>query len=175
MGDFTGLKILYLADNLLVKLDDDLFLDMRYLQVLDLSINSLATVPTHVFQLESLQKLFLSQNMNLNLDYALKKVRPMFSPLTLLDLSFTTDDDNVPEFPKLGIMPNLLLLNITGNKYSSMKASDFAGLCKMKVLASANVTARFKVGCECWKINEWLKNKGVDFAPFICPIAKKGM
>lgn len=173
VNQYSNLRILYLAENFLFNLENDIFVDLRYLTVLDLSMNDITKIPDHIFQLPSLEKLFLRQNLNMNLDDALDNVKTILSPLILLDISFTTDDSNVPEFPKLGKMPFLHTLNITGNMYSLMLPKHFAGLCKLSVLISANVTGAFDDPCDCWKINEWLMQRSVVFIPLKCPGVKR--
>lgn len=164
--------MLYLADNLLLSIEEDTFLDLESLNVLDLGMNAISFLPVHIFQLPSLERLYLRQNQNANLDDALDKVRPIISPLTFLDISFTTDVDNIPEFPNFGMLPFLITLNVTGNKYSLIKPIHFAGLCKMQVLLSENVTGSFEDSCDCWRINRWLERRNVLFRPFTCPVMR---
>nr|CAH7768150.1 unnamed protein product [Callosobruchus chinensis] len=67
LNKFSYLKFLYLQDNLISELDDNVFRDMDELMTLDLSINALRSIPAAVFQLPSLKTLYLSQNRNINI------------------------------------------------------------------------------------------------------------
>lgn len=174
MKQFSGLRILYLAENFLSNLDDDTFVDLQYINVLDLSMNGITTFPVHIFQLPSLEKLYLRQNLNMNLDDALEKIKPILSPLTFLDISFTTEEANLPEFPDFGIMPFIHTLNITGNMYSLILPRHFAGFCRMGILITDNVTAAFDNPCDCWRLNDWLMQRNVVFRHFTCPGIKRG-
>lgn len=169
LSRYSGLGILYLSDNMLQSLETDTFDDLKYLSVLDLSLNGITIIPAGILQLPSLEKLYLKHNTNMNLDDALEKLKIISSPLNYLDISFTTDENFIPEFPNLKLVPYLKTLNITNNRYSSMKPKHFAGLCKMSMLLSGNVSTGFDDPCDCWKINNWLTERNVVFTPFTCP------
>lgn len=174
LSRFKYLKVLYLSDNLLVNLDDDLFEDLPCLHTLDISINAISKLPTTLFQLPSLTSLYLSQNGNININDAIERAKPIKSPLTQVYIGETTDDSiELPDFPNFGPMPYLAMLNISGNKYSSMTPRDFMGLCRLQVLENKNVTAEYEDPCDCWTINQWLTEKKVKFEDFHCPVIKQ--
>ncbi|CAH1974516.1 unnamed protein product [Acanthoscelides obtectus] len=85
LSKFSYLKFLYLQDNLITELDDDVFSDMDELMTLDISINALRNIPATVFQLPSLKTLYLSQNRNINI---IGMARGFYRVLGKLELSF---------------------------------------------------------------------------------------
>ncbi|KAJ8930841.1 hypothetical protein NQ314_016258 [Rhamnusium bicolor] len=140
LSRFGYLTILYLTDNLLSNLDDEVFKGLESLSTLDLSLNAITKVPSSLFQLPSLNKLYLSQNLNINIIDAVEEAKPISCPLTMLDISLTTYEDNILDFPDFGIMPLLATLNITGNLYIKITPKHFAGLCSLQILINTNVT-----------------------------------
>ncbi|KAJ8923863.1 hypothetical protein NQ315_010445 [Exocentrus adspersus] len=169
LSQFSYLKILYLKDNLLVTLQNDTFADLDSLRVLDLSQNSIKVLPSSIFTLPSLKKLYLSQNSELNWADSLENVKPVLSPISSIDISNISDEMNVIDFPDFGPMPYLQFLNISENKYKVLTPRHFAGLCSVKVLININVSNNFENSCDCWIINNWLLQRKVQFNPFICP------
>ncbi|CAG9855311.1 unnamed protein product [Phyllotreta striolata] len=170
MSKFSYLKFLYLADNLITNLEEDVFEDLSGLTTLDLSLNALQKVPVSVFKLPALTSLYLGQNLNINIADALDMARPLKSPLTKIDISRTTDEENYSVFPDFGILPYLVVLNITENYYYTLTPSLFMGFCNLKTLDSANVTTEFEDPCDCWRLNTWLKNRKVKFTLFKCTV-----
>ncbi|KAG5871476.1 hypothetical protein JTB14_002803 [Gonioctena quinquepunctata] len=170
LSQFSDLQLLYLQDNLIVKLDDDVFTDLHSVFALDLSINEITKVPVSIFKMPSLATLYLSKNSNMNIIDALETAKPIASPLQKVDISFTTDEENITEFPDFGPLPSLIQLNITGNKYIIMKLKNFVGFCSLEVLLNDNVTTGFEKACDCWRINRWMNVSGVKFTPFACSV-----
>lgn len=106
---------LYLTDNLIAKLDDDIFKDLTSLETLDLSINALNRVPASIFQLPTLKTLYLSQNMNINVAESIENAKPILqSTLTKLDISYITEDGFTTDFPDFSDLPLLAFVNISG-------------------------------------------------------------
>lgn len=172
VGQYSNLLMLYLEDNFLVEIEEDTFSDLTNLLVLDLGLNSIATLPSHILHLPSLEKLYLRRNQDIKMERALRK--SISSPLNYLDISYTTDEDNIPEFPNLGILPHLLTLNISGNMYSSIKPKHFAGFCRLSLLLAANVSGGYDDPCDCWRINTWFTSRGVQLlTPLPCSIVLK--
>nr|XP_023023829.1 leucine-rich repeats and immunoglobulin-like domains protein 2 isoform X2 [Leptinotarsa decemlineata]XP_023023830.1 leucine-rich repeats and immunoglobulin-like domains protein 2 isoform X2 [Leptinotarsa decemlineata] len=172
LAPFSYLQFLYLQDNLIFKIDDDVFYDMNSLRTLDLSVNAITKLPTAIFQLPSLRTLYLSQNVNMNIIDALDSAKPIRSPLEKVDISYTTDEDNINKFPDFGPVPYLILLNITGNQYVTMTRKNLVGFCNLQILANDNVTTGFEEACECVRINQMLTFFNVKFTPFICSVAE---
>ncbi|XP_019765488.2 uncharacterized protein LOC109541159 isoform X1 [Dendroctonus ponderosae] len=167
---------LYLTDNLISKLDDDIFKDSTSLETLDLSVNALFRVPPSIFQLPTLKTLYLSQNMNINVAESLENAKPILqSTLTKLDISYITEDGYATDFPDFSDLPLLAFVNISGDQFNYLSPRHFAGLCNLQILANSNATAEFENDCDCWKINRWLAERKVVFTDFQCPNNKEGM
>ena len=159
---------MYLNDNSIAAIDKQAFEGSDYLQTLDLSLNSLTKIPPVLFQLPSLQSLYLGQNLNMNIVDVVEKAKPIKSPLFHLDISYVMTEEP-GELPDLGFMPTLEKYNISGNKLISMTTKHFAGLCSLKFLDTTNVSIEYEEdGCGCWTINRWLISRKVNFKPFVC-------
>lgn len=59
---YSRMKYLYLGDNMIQTIEAGAFDTMPNLEALDLSINSIYTVPMQIFQLPSLKNLYLQHN-----------------------------------------------------------------------------------------------------------------
>lgn len=170
LSRFKYLTILYLTDNLISNLDGETFKDLPSLSALDLSLNALTKIPPTIFKLPALKSLYLSQNANMNIAHVVKEAKPISSPLTLLDISHMTDEGSTPpEFPDFGPLPLLATLNITRNQYVAMTPKHFAELCNLQIFVNINASVNYNDDCDCWIINNWLKERNVEFVPFRCP------
>lgn len=155
-------------------INEESFEGKDYLQILDLTLNGLTKVPPVLFHLPSLQVLYLSQNLNMNIADAIEEAKPITSPLLRLDISYVmTEEPN--ELPDLGLIPTLEKYNISGNKVLSLKPKHFAGLCSLKILDKTNMSIHYEQPCDCWTINRWLKDRHVAFEDFVCSIPATGM
>ncbi|XP_050519615.1 leucine-rich repeats and immunoglobulin-like domains protein 2 isoform X2 [Diabrotica virgifera virgifera] len=172
LSKFSSLKFLYLGDNLISKLDKDLFEDAYRLTTLDLSLNAIVTIPPSIFHLPYLNSLYLKQNLNIDIVQAVEDASPVTSPLIQIDISKTTDIENPTNFPNFGLMPLLTTLNVTGNFYFNVTPGLFMGLCNLQKLINDNVTVAFNDTCDCWRLNYWLETRGIQFTRFICLIAE---
>jgi len=56
------LRVLYLGDNMIAEDVAYALAPLQSLEILDLSLNNLRTIPPEMLQLPSLRKLYLSQN-----------------------------------------------------------------------------------------------------------------
>lgn len=169
MGRYSKIKMLYLSDNLLTSLDNSTFEDLTDLITLDLSLNAIIQPPPTIFRLPSLKRLYLSQNQNINIVEAIEGAKPIASPLELLDISF----NELEILPNLGILPHLLLYNISGNHIANMKIRDIAGLCNLKKLVNTNFSAYFHSSCDCWIFQKWLREREVTFTKIPCDIIEE--
>ncbi|XP_030756095.1 toll-like receptor 2 type-1 [Sitophilus oryzae] len=167
------IKYLYLADNLITNIEENTFEDLDKLETLDLSLNALGKLPPTIFKLPSLKTLYLSQNTNLNLSESIQDASPISSPITKLDVSLITSENEPKDFPDFGEMIYLAKLNITGNQFNYIVPKHFAGLCNLQILDHENVTAFFKSSCDCWVLNNWLEERNVKFSKFICSVSEK--
>ncbi|XP_066259947.1 toll-like receptor 2 [Euwallacea similis] len=171
---YTHLTHLYLSDNLIVNLEDDTFTELSSLETLDLSTNAISKVPASIFELSSLKTLYLSNNMNINIAESIEEAMPIHqSSLTKLDISFITEEDSPTDFPDFTELPLVANLDITGDQFSVITPEHFAKLCNLQILSNHNVTTEFKDVCDCWKINNWLTSRNVQFTPFYCPLKEQ--
>lgn len=167
LSRFGRLKLLYLPDNKIVDIDSDAFDSNTDLQVLDLSLNPIRTLPSSIFKLPSLRKLYLSENEWLQIASAVEEAKPIISPLEFLDISAIRMD----VLPDLGVMPYLLRYNISNLPTEvAVSVKHFAGLCNLKFLENAKITAKFDDPCECLTLEKWLKERNVRFKPFNCNV-----
>lgn len=163
--------MLYLSDNLLTTLDNSTFEDLDELETLDLSLNGISKMAPVIFHLPSLKRLYLSQNQNINIAEVIEETKPITSPLDLLDISF----NELEELPKVGVLPQLLLYNISGNNLLNMQVADIAGLCNLHTLANQNFSAYFDELCDCWNLQRWLDDRNVRYSKFDCHISENGI
>lgn len=172
LSKFKYLKLLYLNDNFFDNLQNDTFEDLTDLVSLDLSQNNIKRIPSSVFNLPSLDKLYLRQNFQLNMPASLESVKPIRSPLSTIDISSTTDEDSVSEFPDFGPMPFLTTLNISENRFQLIVPRHLAGLCNLQKLININVSYNYADDCDCWIMNQWLLERKVQFSTFMCSVPK---
>ncbi|KAK9876694.1 hypothetical protein WA026_014073 [Henosepilachna vigintioctopunctata] len=163
---YKYLKMLYLQDNFLIKIENTTFNDKTDLTTLDLANNGMSKIPQNIFHLPSLQSLYLSQNTNTNIVETMERAAPITSPLTQCDISFCEID----RLPEIGILPTLVKYNISGNNLNELNVRQFSGLCGLKYLITLNVTITLEDPCQCWNTNRWLKGKNVEFKPFECEL-----
>ncbi|KAL3266204.1 hypothetical protein HHI36_010387 [Cryptolaemus montrouzieri] len=161
---YTYLKMLYLQDNFLLKIEDNAFDGKTDLTTLDLSNNGMTKIPLDIFHLPSLQSLYLSQNTNTNIVETMEEAKPITSPLTQFDISFS----EIERLPEIGLLPTLVKYNISGNNLVELNIKHFSGLCGLKYLITNNITVNLQEPCDCWNTNRWLKSKNVIFSPFDC-------
>lgn len=146
-------------------IDSDAFDSNTDLQVLDLSLNPITTLPENIFKLPSLRKLYLSENEWLDIAKTVDAAKPITSPLEFLDISAIP----MNILPDLGVMPYLLKYNISNIPQEvSVSVKHFAGLCNLKFLENAKVSTTFDDPCECLTLENWLKERKVRFKPFNC-------
>ncbi|XP_066152962.1 tsukushi-like isoform X2 [Euwallacea fornicatus] len=173
---YTQLTHLYLSDNLIVNLEDDTFGELSSLETLDLSTNAITKIPASLFKLSSLKTLYLSNNMNINIAELIEEATPIHeSSLTKLDISFITEENSPTDFPDFTELPLVANLNITGDQFSVISPEHFAKLCNLQILANHNVTTEYEDVCDCWKINNWLTSRKVQFTPFYCSLNEQGL
>lgn len=149
-------------------IESDTFDSNTDLQVLDLSLNSISDLPSNLFKLPSLRKLYLSENEGLKIVDVIDKAKPITSPLEFLDVSVIP----METLPDLGIMPHLVKYNISHipSERIIISVKHFAGLCNLKFLENAKISAFFQDPCECIVLENWLKERKVRFKPFNCTI-----
>lgn len=148
-------------------IEADAFDSNSDLQVLDLSLNPVTTLPKNIFQLPALRKLYLSEDEWLDIVKTIDEAKPISSPLEYLDISAIP----MEILPDLGVMPYLLKYNISNIPNEvTVSAKHFAGLCNLKFLENTKLSVTFEDPCECFALEHWLKVREVRFKPFGCPL-----
>lgn len=134
---------------MILKIEIGTFSHLTLLETLDLSQNGLQMVPTEILNLPNLRKLYLADNDLENKGFESIE-KPVKAPLVYLNIAATEID----KLPDLGILPDLIHLNISMNKLKHLKPEQFAPLCQLKHV-DFNKT---DVGdCDCHKINMFIE------------------
>lgn len=134
---------------MILKVEAGTFSQLELLETLDLSSNGLTSVPSDILNLPSLRKLYLADNELYNEGFKSIK-KPVRAPLVYLNIALTEID----RIPDLGILAELLTLNVSGNILKQLTPQQFAPLCQIKFV-DLNQT---KVdGCQCLKINIFME------------------
>lgn len=134
---------------MILKVEAGTFSQLELLETLDLSSNGLRSVPSDILNLPFLRKLYLADNELHNEGFnAIKK--PVRAPLVYLNIAITEID----RIPDLGILAELLTLNVSGNTLKQLTPQQFAPLCQLKFvdLNQTRVDA-----CQCLKINIFME------------------
>lgn len=128
---YSNLKFLYLGDNKIQIIEPLAMEPLTSLEVLDLSLNAIISIPEMVFNMPSLRKLYVQENYltRLNADLEVMK-KPFTAPLNFIHMA----NCKLDEFPDLGILPDLQHLNVSGNTFRSLEPSNLAKLCGLKIL-----------------------------------------
>ncbi|CAH2050517.1 unnamed protein product, partial [Iphiclides podalirius] len=159
LASYSSIKYLYLAENQIYMIDKDAFASLTYLQTLDLSKNVILELPNSIFQLPSLRKLYLSGNPLLHLSLKdLSITKPIQAPLELLDLS----DCKINQLPDWGVLPNLILYNISHNPLRTLEALQFSVMCKLAKVDITESIDTIKI-CELKTTITWFQEKRVHF------------
>lgn len=155
---YSGLRFLYLNNNKVQIIEPLAFVPLTYLETLDLTFNSLTTIPSEILNLPSLRKLYLSQNFLTSLDADLAKLeRPIKAPLTYLNLA----ECKLKHMPDLGILSQLESLNVSHNQFSALEPVDFAKLCKLGDLDLTDTIISIKY-CELKPAFTWFAHTGIN-------------
>jgi len=145
---YPDLKFLYLFDNMILKIEAGTFSHLTLLEALDLSQNGLRIVPPEIFNLPNLRKLYLSDNELKDEGFS-SITKPVKAPLIYLNIAAT----EIAKIPDFGILPELLVFNISMNSLLQISPEQFAPLCQIQQvdLNHPNVG-----DCDCHKINKFL-------------------
>ncbi|CAH2102427.1 unnamed protein product [Euphydryas editha] len=156
---YTSIKHLYLSENQIYSIDKDAFTYLTYLQTLDLSKNVIFELPETIFHLPSLRKLYLNGNPLLHLSLSNMVIRkPIKAPLELLDLS----ECKIKVMPDLGILPHMMLYNISHNPLTSLDAYTFSAMCKLATVDLTESIDNIKL-CDMKLSITWFQEKGIYF------------
>lgn len=136
---------------MILKVEAGTFSQLDVLETLDLSNNGLVRVPSEIFSMPYLRKLYLADNELRNEGFA-SIMKPVKAPLVYLNLA-STEIDRIPD---LGILPELMHLNLSMNTLKQLTPQQFAPLCQIKQvdLNGTKVSA-----CQCLKINFFMERE----------------
>lgn len=147
-----------------MKVEAGTFSELTLLETLDLSNNGLVAVPSEIFTLPYLRKLYLADNELRNEGFA-NIMKPVKAPLVYLNLA-STEIGRIPDF---GVLPELLHLNLSMNVLKKLTPQQFAPLCQIKQV-DLNGT---KVGaCQCLQINFFMERELKRLPILECEVAK---
>lgn len=156
---YSSIKYLYLGDNQLYYIDKDGLTSLTYLETLDLSNNVIFDLPTTIFQLPSLRKLYLKGNPLLQKSFKnLDIPKPIKAPLELLDLS----DCRLTELPYLGILPQMNFYNISLNPLARLDTKHFAAMCNLAKVDLTESLDDMKL-CDLKPVVSWFQMKHIFF------------
>jgi Leucine-rich repeat (LRR) protein len=157
---YTYLKYLYMDHNMISYVEKGTFDVLQNLEVIHLSHNALETVPAGVLRLPKLRKLFVNNN-RLTDGGCFARVPPSE---TLESLSLA--NCNLVDLPPLDKYPNLLELNVSGNKLKSISPQQLAPMCRLYLLDLRANPMLFKdsEACECHLLAAWMKQMSIYFA-----------
>lgn len=69
---YTDIRYLYMQDNMVQTIEPGTFAQLRYLEVVDLSMNALTTIPTDLFHMSHLRTLYIADNNMVTLGFELE-------------------------------------------------------------------------------------------------------
>ncbi|CRL08548.1 CLUMA_CG021233, isoform A [Clunio marinus] len=112
-------EILILSKNRLKSLaSGGQFNELELLQVLDLNYNKFKVIPIEICVLKNLRELFLSNNLLTQLPSTINRLKK----LELLDVS----NNNITDLRCISFMPELKILNVSGNKQLKILPPELA-------------------------------------------------
>ncbi|XP_043264462.1 transforming growth factor beta activator LRRC32 [Colletes gigas] len=159
LAPYKNLAYLDLSDNFLQNIQQGAFDNLRYLEVLDLSKSGCDDLPSSLFQLPYLRKVFLYHN---KLTDNLFRHTDVKSPLNFLQLS----KNRLCRIPQMGPLPTLEHLNVSENFIGSVTPEDLAPFCILKVLDLSKNPIKFNAtNCECQTLNSWLTAREIQVYP----------
>lgn len=158
LARYKSLSYLYLNDNFMITIHEAAFDNLRYLEVLDLTMNGFADLPKSLFSLPYLRKVYLAGNQLPDYVFNLE----VKSPLTFLQLS----KNKLCKIPQFDPLPSLVHLNVSWNSIRTISTEDLAPFCSLKVLDLTGNPVHFDVNtCGCQLFNSWLKEREIRSYP----------
>ncbi|XP_029159669.1 tsukushin-like [Nylanderia fulva] len=155
---YKKLIFIYLRNNWIINIEETVFANQPYLQMLDLSFNYIFNLPKSLFQLPYLRTLYLDHNRLTDIVFKMK----VTSPLRLLQLS----KNSLHVIPNIGVQPTLLNLNVSDNFITWVSTENLAPFCSLKVLDMTGNKIRFNEGsCDCQAFNAWVKLRQIKIKP----------
>ncbi|XP_024086025.1 biglycan isoform X2 [Cimex lectularius] len=160
----TSLKFLYLSDNAITSIEAGAFSPLQDLEALDLTLNAIRDLPPLLPT--SLRRLYLSEN-------PLQTV-PLQNAVSLEYVSLANCELN--SLPYLGILPQLLQINLTGNAIESLFVEQLAAFCHLETLEipTSLLNSKYTSSCECVRVHSWAINNSIYMIPLLnCSVANE--
>uniref|UniRef100_A0A1B6DPY4 LRRCT domain-containing protein n=2 Tax=Clastoptera arizonana TaxID=38151 RepID=A0A1B6DPY4_9HEMI len=154
--EYTSIKYLYLDNNFITIIEEDTFTPLTDLEVLDLSSNAFKSIPSEMPL--PLRTLYLSDNPHLESI----KLKESFNLkyLEIANIAFKT-------LPELGVLPNLIELNLTHSKFTTVSIMQLSSLCRLKKIDLSKPIFENN-NCDCYKFLTWAKAKHINYGNFTC-------
>ena len=142
-------------------IENETFTPLQNLEVIDLSSNSLDTVPRELLSLPNLRKLYM--NNNRLAAYAGLLNPPSSETLEFLSLSRC----HLTQFPPLDSFPSLKTVNFSTNELKSLSTLQLAPMCALQSLDLSNNPLLFKDRrqyniCDCIAVELWIESKQIE-------------
>lgn len=164
---YTSLRFLYIGDNLINILDENVFGILQDLEVIDLSLNGLRKIPADLMNLPSLRKIDFSQNRLETDDPDIYKgVSTSFS-VQVLNLA----KNKLRQMPQLWMFPHIKYLNVSKNELTTISVTNLATMCVLRELDVAYNPRLFTTSgndaCDCHLFKYWLEEYDITLKPDI--------
>lgn len=162
---YSKLKYLYLTKNGLGEIDDKAFLPLTRLIHLDLSANSLIILPTYLPP--SLQEL----NLDFNPRLFVKSNEPKLPEMESLQKLFLSQNyiETFPKF--VHNIPSLEELDLTDNSIRTLMLEDLAPMCNLRILnvSTESLFVSESMLCDCLRVQSWITSKKINVpSKFTC-------
>ncbi|XP_046737262.1 receptor-like protein kinase [Diprion similis] len=153
---YTSLENLYLGENFLNDINNTIE-DLGYLQVLDISYNGFYVLPSTLFQLPYLRKLYLTHNFIGDGTFELRVTSP------IQHLAIATN--KLTKIPSIGPQPSLTHLNLSSNQINRLSVDDIAPFCKLSTLDITNNPINLdESSCDCHQFMTWVEIRNITLA-----------
>ena len=158
---------------MIMYIENGTFSSLQYLEVVDLSSNSLDAVPRELLTLPNLRKLYMNNN-RLTSSAGLLNSPPSQS-LEFLSLAKC----HLKQFPPLDVYPFLKNLNLSGNELRTLSTQQLAPMCILQSLDLTGNSYLFQDGdCDCFVVESWIEKREIhmphDFK-FSCSTGKQSI
>ncbi|XP_050429882.1 toll-like receptor 8 [Adelges cooleyi] len=166
---YPSIKKLYLSTNAIFMVEAAAFDPLDDLEILDLEQNALKGVPPGLPK--ALKKLYLSSNPLGDVpDNNAKADMTHLAEAVGLQVLHMRDCE-LRRFPHMGLLPNLVELDLASNPIREIAPSDLAQLCRLTKL-NVNETELFRDQqnvCQCRQLEKWANEYKVIIIGMKCP------
>ncbi|XP_055311112.1 chondroadherin-like isoform X2 [Sitodiplosis mosellana] len=151
---YSDIKLLYLFENRIKTIEKGTFAHLTGLEAIDLSSNSLSSISVELFKLPRLRNIYYSDNPLLKIGNDLKHLeKPITAPLQKLFMAYC----DLSSIPDLGILPDLVYLNVSFNLFDEITPQQFSPLCSLNTLVIENSTHLSP--CTCKSLQAYLDRR----------------